>query len=454
MARMTIQPAQRITGQLRLPGDKSISHRAAMIAALAEGTSHLSNFSTSQDCASTLSCLRSLGVAIEREENNVRIAGKGASGLSAPAEPLDCGNSGSTMRLLAGVLAGQGFSSILTGDESLRSRPMKRIIAPLELMNAHVQADGGRPPLSIEGTDTLTPINYELPVASAQVKSCILFAGLQANGRTEVIERLGATRDHTERMLRWFGAAVDTVSIDSNGSAVDVVSIDGRQGLAARDLNIPGDISSAAFLIAAAALLPGSDLEIADLGLNPTRTQFLLTIGSLVSIGSPGIGIEVLDAREAANEPIGTVRVRTKEHHQTSEHRPARGANVVRGALIPLLIDELPLLAVVGTQVPGGIEIRDAAELRVKEADRISTTVKNLRVMGAAVEEYEDGLRVAGPVRLRGAALEAFGDHRIAMAFTIAALLADGPSEITGAECVAISFREFFPLLKSVTAYL
>ena len=449
---MRIRPAQRIAGRLRLPGDKSISHRAAMIAALAEGSSRLSNFSTSQDCASTLGCLQSLGVSVKREGTQVRIEGKGASGLSSPREPLDCGNSGSTMRMLAGVLAGLGFSSILTGDESLRSRPMKRIIEPLELMSARVLSDDGRPPLRIEGSNSLKPIIYELPVASAQVKSCILLAGLQTDGRTEIVERLGATRDHTERMLQWFGAAVETRTVHSDGSSANIVSITGRPMLTARDVNIPGDISSAAFLIAAAALVPGSDLVIDGVGLNPTRTQFLSTLRSL------GIDVELLDERDEGNEPVGTVRVRARlpaneQPRETLKHGQAEVSNTVQGPLIPQLIDELPLLAVVGTQVAGGIEIRDAAELRVKEADRISTTVKNLRAMGAEVEEYEDGLRVAGPTRLRGAMMDAFGDHRIAMAFTVAALLADGPSEIAGADCVAISFPEFFELLDSVTDY-
>lgn len=443
---MKIRPARRIAGRLHLPGDKSISHRAALIASLAAGPSLLSNFSTCEDCGSTLGCLQGLGVSVKREGNKVHIQGIGEAGLRAPAEPLDCGNSGSTMRMLAGVLAGYDFESILTGDESLRSRPMKRIIEPLELMAARIHSENGRPPLRIEGSNLLSAISYELPVASAQVKSCVLLAGLRASGCTEVIEKLGATRDHTERMLQWFGAALETRTVESDGSSVTIVSLNGPTGLSGRAVNIPGDISSAAFLIAAAALLPGSELAIEDVGLNRTRTQFLSTLRAF------GIEIEVLNGRDESNEPVGTVRVRGKQHTRWC---PTPGsdaiANVVRGPLIPQLIDELPLLAVVGTQVRGGIEIRDASELRVKEADRISSTVANLRAMGAAVEEYEDGLRVAGPARLRGATLDSFGDHRIAMAFTVAALLADGPSEITGTDCVSISFPEFFGLLESVT---
>ena len=347
-------------------------------------------------------------------------------------------------------MAGYDFESVLTGDESLRSRPMKRIIEPLQLMTARVSSENGRPPLRIEGSNPLLAISYELPVASAQVKSCILLAGLRAKGRTEVIEKLGATRDHTERMLQWFGADLETHTVTADGSSVNIASIVGQADLLGRDVNIPGDISSAAFLIAAAALLPGSDLAIESVGLNPTRTQFLSTLRSF------GIHIEVLENHDESNEPLGTVRVRDPLHTiEPPRDSPTLGregfSNVVRGSLIPQLIDELPLLAVVGTQVDGGIEIRDAAELRVKEADRISTTVTNLRAMGADIEEYDDGLRVTGSVRLRGASLNSFGDHRIAMAFTVAALLADGPSEITGAECVGISFPEFFDLLESVT---
>jgi 3-phosphoshikimate 1-carboxyvinyltransferase len=444
MDRMKIHPAHRLTGTLSLPGDKSISHRAAIIAGLAEGSARLSNYSTCEDCASTLSCLRSLGVPVESERNEVFIQGRGMAGLRRPAEPLDCGNSGTTMRMLAGVLAGSGFDSTLTGDQSLRSRPMKRVIAPLELMGAHIRSENGLPPLRIEGVANLNPISYDLPVASAQVKSCILLAGLQSAGRTEIIESLGPTRDHTERLLQWLGATLE-LRPPATGSSSSTISLTGPQRLLGRDVSIPGDISSAAFLIAAAALLPGSDLAIEGVGLNPTRTQFLSTLRSLA------MNIEVRDAHDESNEPVGTISVRGLERSlEISQAGRDEAANAVGGELIPQLIDELPLLAVVGTQVKGGIEIRDAAELRVKEADRITTTVKNLRAMGAGVEEFTDGLRVAGPVQLHGAALDSFGDHRIAMAFTVAALLADGPSELLGTDCVAISFPEFFDLLESV----
>ena len=280
MKRMKIQPALRITGKLSLSGDKSISHRAALIAALAEGRSVLSNFSTSADCNSTLNCLRDLGVAVSRHGNEVVIEGIGPSGLKAQEAPLDCGNSGSTMRMLAGVLAGCDFDSVLTGDESLCSRPMKRIIEPLRLMNAEIDSPSGRPPLHIRGSSSLKAISYILPVASAQVKSCILLAGLRATGETEVTERLGSTRDHTERMLQWFGATVETRSNDSDGQLGTTIALNGPARLLARDIKIPGDISSAAFLIAAAALLPGSDPAIEGVGLNSTRTEFLSILQS------------------------------------------------------------------------------------------------------------------------------------------------------------------------------
>ncbi len=432
---MKIQPAKRISGQLRVPGDKSITHRVAMIAALADGVSHLTNFSTSFDCASTLRCLEQLGVPVERHGQQVTI--KGRSRFGKPGEPLDCGNSGSTIRMMAGVLAGQDFTAELTGDESLSSRPMRRIIEPLELMGAQIEARDGRPPLRIKGTNSLHPINYTLPVASAQVKSCVLFAGLGTKGRTSVIESQ-QSRNHTELLFNGFGVPVTT----ETGPNGNVVSLDGPARFTARDLTIPGDISSAAYFIAAAALLPGSELTIEEVGLNPTRAELLPVLESW------GAGVRTSDLRTECNEPIGTVHV----HGGFTGAATEKGAEV-SGATIPLVIDELPLLAVVGTQLPGGLRIRDARELRVKETDRLAATAKNLKAMGAEVEEYEDGLFVAGPTKLKGAQLESFGDHRIAMASAVAALLADGPSEISGAQCVEISFPEFFDLLHSITEH-
>jgi len=430
---MKITPARRLNGGVQLPGDKSISHRAAIIAALAKGTSQITNFSPSEDCAATLTCLQRLGVTIKAEAHIVIVEGVGESGLRAPAEDLYCGNSGSTMRMLAGVLAGQDFSSTMTGDDSLSSRPMRRIIEPLQMMGAVIGSNDDKPPLTINGRRPLKAIHYELPIASAQVKSCLLLAGLHANGRTEVIERT-ETRDHSERMLEWFGVPVEK-------SADGGISIDGPRSYAARDVKVPGDISSAAFLIAASALLPASTVEIKDVGLNPKRSMFVSLLRSL------GAEIEVTNERNQCNEPVGDIRVKGKLNVESPS---AVDSTLVRGNLIAGLIDELPILAVVGTQLPGGIEIRDARELRSKESDRIATTVKNLRAMGVEVEEFEDGLAVRGRTQLRGAMLESYGDHRIAMAFAVAALIASGDSEIAGAECVSVSFPDFFSTLKSL----
>jgi 3-phosphoshikimate 1-carboxyvinyltransferase len=417
-------------------GDKSISHRAAMIAALAEGPSRVTNFSPSADCAATLSCLTKLGVSIEHDGNDLRVYGAGAGGLRASSEPLDCANSGTTMRLLAGILAGQDFKSTLTGDESLRSRPMARITEPLRMMGARISSNDGRAPLVIEGHKSLEGIHYDLLVASAQVKSCILLAGLSAEGRTEIIEH-EVTRDHTERMLGWFGVPLEVRDVEG----LRAVTVDGPARFNARDVSIPGDISSAAYFITAAALLPGSSLEITNVSVNPTRVMFL------EQLRSSGFDVAVSDAREVCNEPVGTI---CASGAKSSPASACESAAPLRGPLIPQLIDELPLLAVVGSQTEGGLEIRDAAELRAKESDRIAATVQNLRAMGAAVAEFEDGLRVSGPTQLRGATIDPRGDHRIAMAFSVAGLIAEGETEIKNSECVAVSFPEFFGLLESV----
>ena len=444
---MRIRTARRIRGRLSLPGDKSISHRAAILAAMARGTARIENFSTSEDCARTLACLNQLGVRVERDGTEVLIEGVGLDGLRAPALPLDCGNSGSTIRMMAGVLAGQDFVSTLSGDESLRSRPMQRIIEPLEMMGARVLSEDGRAPLRITGSRRLQSIHYELPVASAQLKSCILLAGLNAEGKTRVIEKQGATRDHTERMLRWFGVEVSSLTVEDNGIIKEAITLEDCSQFEAQNGTIPGDISSAAFFIAATALLPGSKLRLNQVGLNPTRTQLFAVLRSL------GVDVRPEFARrggrlpEDFNEPFGDVRITGGAGLAPAQ--PGR-SNVLRGAVIPQLIDELPVLAVLGSQVMGGISIRDAKELRVKESDRISATVENLRAMGAEVIEHDDGLTINERATLRGARLNAHGDHRIAMAFAIAALIAEGESEIVGADCVNVSFPEFFELLESV----
>ena len=426
---MRIAPARLINGRLRLPGDKSISHRAALIAALAFGSSEISNLSTARDGASTLGCLRDLGISIEQKNGKLLFAG--GEKLVEPIKPLDCGNSGSTLRILAGVLAGHDLTAELVGDESLSSRPMRRIIEPLELMGAKIQSTDGKAPLKIRGAGKPVPITYQLPVASAQVKSAILFAGLNAEGRTTVIEP-SPTRDHTERLFNGFGVPVTTSDLS--------VTLDGAARFNGGAITIPGDISSAAYFVAAAMLLPGSELTIDAVGLNPTRAAFLSVLSSW------GADISTSDLQTERNEPYGTINVRGGITRVAGEDK-----RTLSQSMIPSLIDELPLLAVAGSQIEGGIRIRDAGELRLKESDRLAATAVNLRAMGAEVEEFEDGLSVAGPVRLRGALIDSHGDHRIAMAFAIAALIADGETEIAGSECVAISFPEFFGLLQSVS---
>lgn len=427
---MRLKPARQIQGRLRLPGDKSISHRVALIAALASESCEISNFSTAQDCASTLTCLQELGISLERRDQKIVFAGN--QKLVAPHRSLDCGNSGSTLRILSGVLAGHDFTAQLTGDESLSSRPMRRIIEPLELMGAKIEATAGKAPLQIHGSAKLKPITYKLPVASAQVKSAILFAGLNAVGRTTVIETT-TSRDHTERLFNGFGVAVATNSDLS-------VSLEGPARFNGGPITVPGDVSSAAYFVAAAMLLPQSQLTIEGVGLNPTRAAFLSVLRSW------GADISTGDVRTDRNEPFGTINVRGGINALANEMD-----RTLNRAMIPSLIDELPLLAVVGSQIPGGIRIRDASELRLKESDRLATTALNLRAMGAEVEEFEDGLSVSGPTALNGALIDSRNDHRIAMAFAVAALIAKGETEIAGSECVAISFPEFFSLLGSLT---
>lgn len=421
---ISILPARQISGSVVLPGDKSISHRYAMLAAIAQGTSRLENFSTGADCASTLACLRALGVRLERDGNVVTVQGRGPT-LEPSKSPLDCGNSGSTMRMLSGILAGQEFSSELTGDESLVRRPMARVIKPLTLMGARIEAEQGeRPPLKISGGG-LRAIDYTLPVASAQVKTSVLFAGLFAEGETSVEEPL-RTRDHGELALRAFGAEVRTEGKKA--------SIAGGQKLHGIDLHIPGDLSSAAFVLCAAALFQGSHLTLKGLLMNPTRARLLDILIWM------GVGITVNELEEQHGELTGTVQV---------EGGTWRGG-VVQGADTAALIDEIPVLAAIAPYSTNGIEIRDAGELRVKESDRISAVAANLRAMGAKVEEREDGLLIPGGQQLHGAEMDSHGDHRIAMAFAVAALRAEGASTIRGAEAASISFPNFYELLESV----
>jgi 3-phosphoshikimate 1-carboxyvinyltransferase len=421
-----VRPARNVYGSLRLPGDKSISHRYGMLGAFAEGISRFSNFSTGADCASTLACMEALGANIQKTgENSVEIIG--VAGRVIPANlPLDCGNSGSTMRMISGLLAPQQGSFTLIGDASLSRRPMERIRKPLEAMGASLTLTEGHAPLTIQGTP-LHAIDYTTPVPSAQVKTCILLAGLQTDGTTTVREAV-RTRDHSELALRAFGATL-TRTLDS-------ISISGPQTLHAIDAAVPGDISSAAFFLCAAALFPGSSLVLDSLGLNPTRATLLDVLTTL------GAHIAVLDLEERNAELVGTVQI--------SAPAEGLGSTEVSGALAAQLIDELPVLAAIAPYTSGGVRIRNAKELRVKESDRIALVVKNLRAMGAEVAEFEDGLDVPGSQTLHGATIDSGGDHRIAMAFSVAALRAEGDTLIQGAESVAISFPEFFTLLDLV----
>jgi 3-phosphoshikimate 1-carboxyvinyltransferase len=412
---------------VRLPGDKSISHRYAMLAGLARGKTVLENFSTGADCASTLGCMQSLGCKVTRTENTVEIEGVGAE-LEAPAGPLDCGNSGSTIRMLAGILAGQNFSCEMHGDESLSRRPMARVIKPLSLMGAKFSAaEGDRPPLRVTGANgSLRAIDYKTPVASAQVKSSILFAGLLADGTTSVEEPV-RTRDHGELALRAFGAEVQH---EKNRA-----SIRGRQQLQAVHAVIPGDVSSASFFMCAAALFPESNLVLENVGLNPTRSGMLDVLAAL------GARVRVLELQEVNSELRGSLKVEAG----------ALKGTTVSGGQAAALIDELPVLAAIAPYTEHGIEIRDAKELRVKESDRIATVAQSLRAMGAQVEEYPDGLRVPGNQKLHGAEVDSHGDHRIAMAFSIAALRAQGETRILGADAARISFPEFYQMLAAIT---
>jgi 3-phosphoshikimate 1-carboxyvinyltransferase len=427
---VNVSPVNRLRGEMCVPGDKSISHRAAMLAALARGSSVVKNFSSARDCAATLECLQALGVRVERRGSTISIGSDEDSGLREPTQVLDAQNSGTTMRLLAGILAGQPFAATITGDESLRSRPMLRVAQPLNLMGARVEAEAqGCAPLRINGRRPLKPLHYQLPVASAQIKSAVLLAGLNADGTTTV-EEPAQTRDHTERMLLEFGAEVKR-----NGKEVSIL---GGARLHARDINVPGDISSAAFFAAAAVGRHGSNLSIRDVGLNPTRTAFLYALKEL------GADISLEDERLECGEPLGTLRVRG---HLLKEARRLE----ISGAVVPNLIDELPLLAFVAAGLGSEMELRDAAELRVKESDRVHATVENLTRMGARIEERADGWLLHEGGKLHGALLSSFGDHRIAMACAVAALTATGASVIEGArDCVEVSLPEFWKLLESV----
>jgi 3-phosphoshikimate 1-carboxyvinyltransferase len=421
-----IQPAQNLSGAIRLPGDKSISHRWAMIAALAVGKTTIHGYSTGEDCHSTLGILTRLGIEVEDNGSEVSITGKGLDGLSAPTEALDAGNSGSTIRMMSGILAAQPFTSHIHGDESLSKRPMQRVMTPLAEMGATIVATNGKfPPLEIRG-NKLKAIDYATPVASAQVKTCVLFAGLFCDGDTIVREPV-KTRDHTELALRMFGADVRSVG--------NVITLKGRPELTAKDLTAPGDLSSSAFFLSAALMIPDSNLVIGGVGLNPTRTALLDYLAGI------GAEIKILNVGEQYGELVGDIMVRGK----------VKVPGQISGAMTASLIDEIPTLAVLGAATEG-LDVRDASELRIKETDRIATVAENFKRAGIQIEVREDGFTVPGHQKFNAAQFDSFGDHRIAMAFAVASLVANGPCEIHRAEAASVSFPEFYETLARITA--
>ncbi|MGA7158257.1 MAG: 3-phosphoshikimate 1-carboxyvinyltransferase [Acidobacteriaceae bacterium] len=421
-----VRPARGFRGSVMLPGDKSISHRYAMLAGFAEGTSRLTNFSTGADPHSSLVCMRAMGAKVETLGKTIEVTGTGGVLHQPKGGPehgvLDCGNSGSTMRMLAGLVAAQKGEFRFVGDESLTVRPMERIRKPLELMGARIDLTDGHAPMVVHGS-RLKGIDFEAPIASAQVKTAVLFAGLQADGATSIAEKV-RTRDHSEHALKAFGAELER----KDGR----LSIAGGQKLKAIEATVPGDMSSAAFFLCASLLFEDSNLVLDSLGMNPTRAAMLDVISAMGGV------IKVLDVQETHGEMVGTIQVNRGR---------ALGGIDISGERAAQLIDELPVIAAIAPYSEGGVRIRDAKELRVKESDRIALVVKNLRAMGAEVVEHEDGMDIPGGQRLRGGVIDSGMDHRIAMAFSIAALRAEGETEIRGAEAASISFPEFFVLL-------
>jgi 3-phosphoshikimate 1-carboxyvinyltransferase len=424
----TIRPVSGMQGKVEVPGDKSISHRALILGAMTEGELSISNLSAAEDCVSTVRCLRDLGIEIEKQNRaHSLVKGQGLFGFSEPSSVLDARNSGTTIRLLCGLLAGQSFYSVITGDHSLRNRPMKRVIGPLRRMGARVFARNGdtKPPLTIVG-NRLDPIEYTLPVASAQVKSAILIAGLFCQGETKVIEKT-PTRDHTERMLRHLGAETET--------SQDAVIVRGKRALTAKDILVPGDISSATYFILAAILLQDSWVKIENVGTNPTRMGFIEVLKEM------GADITVSSMRIENEEPVGRIEARSSELK----------AIEVTPDMIPSMVDEIPALALAATQAKGKTVIRGAGELRFKESDRLKSTATQLGKLGAKVKEKEDGLEIKGPTKLAGTTCETYGDHRLVMTLSVAGLLAKGASIIKGAEAATVSFPDFFERLTLLT---
>src|SRR3989339_995814 len=414
----------KITGEIEVSPDKSISHRALMISAISEGTSRIKNFLNADDCISTMNCLKNLGIDITNKKDEVIVRGKGLK-LQEPKKVLDAGNSGTTVRLLSGILAGQEFITKITGDESLSRRPMKRIVEPLERMGANINTNNGCLPIEIKGGN-LKPINYESKISSAQLKSCVLLAGLYADNITGFTEP-EKSRDHTERMLKNFGAEV---FVNWN-----TVSVRGKAKLRATDVFVPGDISSAAFFIVAAAIVKNSKLKIKNVGINSTR------VGIVDVLRRMGSHLSIENKKEVGNEPMGDIIIESTDLKATE----------IKKEEIPFLIDEIPIIAVAATQANGITRITGAKELRVKECDRLSAISTELKKMGADITELEDGLIIKGPTNLKGATVNSYKDHRIAMSLAIASLVAEGNTEIIDRECVNISFPEFWNILGKIT---
>ncbi|MEE8349381.1 MAG: 3-phosphoshikimate 1-carboxyvinyltransferase [Acidobacteriota bacterium] len=426
---MLIEPTSSLGGTIDLPGDKSISHRYAVLGAMARGTTSIGGFSRSQDCASTLACLRMLGTEIQQSEHTIEIRSEGWESFQPPGTLLDAGNSGTTIRLLSALLAGSPFASSIQGDESLNRRPMRRILIPLTQMGATIQPHNGEyPPLHVTGT-RLTGIRYSLPVASAQVKSCVLLAGLMARGETTVVENV-PSRDHTERALPFFNAHF--ARTDQH------LTVKGPSSLEATTIQIPGDFSAAVFFIIAALLIPKARLHMCDLGVNPSRT------GLLSILEKAGARLERSNHREFNGEPMCdlTVEFSPEVFHQFPRE--------ISGELLINMIDEIPVLAVLGTRLQQGLRIRGGQELRKKESDRINSIVVNLRNLGLQVEEFPDGFDIPPGQKIQGGKIQTFGDHRIAMAFAIAGLVAEAPVELDQPSCVSISFPDFFEKLNSL----
>ncbi|OOE10891.1 3-phosphoshikimate 1-carboxyvinyltransferase [Fictibacillus arsenicus] len=420
-------PIQSLNGTIKVPGDKSISHRAVMFGSIAEGKTTINGFLTGEDCLSTISCFKKLGVNIVQENEHVTVEAKGISGLRPPSEDLYVGNSGTTIRLMLGILANTPFTSVLTGDDSIAKRPMNRVTRPLKQMGAEINGNdsGNKVPLQIKGGN-VKGIHYNSPIASAQVKSAIILAGLEGEGTTSVTEPL-KSRDHTERMLEAFGAKVKSNSL--------TVSIEGGQQLKGTHIEVPGDISSAAFFLVAGAIVQNSTITLQKVGLNPTRTGILDVLNDM------GAQISYQNLNEEASEPYGDLVIKTSSLKGT----------VIKGDVIPRLIDEIPIIALAATQAEGQTIIQDAHELRVKETDRIETVVNELKKMGAEIEATEDGMIINGKTPLKGASVQSHGDHRIGMMLSIASCIAEGNTTLDQSEAVAVSYPSFFDQLKDLS---